>query len=214
MPTSSGPPRSRQFNRERINSSRASADTTCGYNQLITFIPRKVLPMKALILVSDGFEDLTLFLPWYRLREEGVDVRLASPLMHALTGLHGYRIEPDVRIHEVNPAEYDILVIPDGTAVAKLRQREEAVDVTRTFMQDGGSRVAAIGHGPQLLISAGILDGRNVTCDPAIRDDVRAAGANYRDEAVVRDGNLITARSADELPAFCQMLVSSLGIRV
>ena len=170
--------------------------------------------MKALILVSDGFEDLSLFLPWYRLREEGVDVRLASPLMHAMAGLHGYRIEPDVRIHEVNPAEYDILVIPDGPAVEHLRQREEAVDVTRTFVQDGGSRVVAIGHGAQLLISAGVLDGRMVTCDPGIRDDVRAAGAIYRDEAVVRDGNLITARSPDELPALCQMLVASLGMRV
>ena len=170
--------------------------------------------MKALILVSDGFEDLTLFLPWYRLREEGVDVRLASPLMHAMTGLHGYTIEPDARIHEVNPAEYDLLIIPDGSAVEKLRQREEAVDVTRTFMQDGGSRVAAIGHGPQLLISAGVLDGRAVTCDPGIRDDVRAAGASFRDEAVVRDGNLLTARSADDLPAFCQMLIWGLRVRI
>lgn len=169
--------------------------------------------MKALILVSDGFEDLTLFLPWYRLREEGVDVRLASPMMHAMTGQHGYRIEPDARIHEVNPAEFDILVIPDGPMVERLRQREEAVDVTRTFVQDG-SRVAAIGHGAQLLISAGVLDGRTVTCDPGIRDDVRAAGANFRDDAVIRDGNLLTARSADDLPAFCRMLVSGLAVGV
>lgn len=169
--------------------------------------------MKALILVSDGFEDLSLFLPWYRLREEGMDVRLASPMMHALTGLHGYRIEPDARIHEVNPAEYDILVIPDGPMVERLRQREEAVDVTRTFMQDS-SRVAAIGHGAQLLISAGVLDGRTVTCDPGIRDDVRAAGANFRDDGVVRDGNLLTCRSSDDLPAFCRMLVGSLAVRV
>jgi len=169
--------------------------------------------MKALILVSDGFEDLTLFLPWYRLREEGVDVKLASPLMHAMTGIHGYQIEPDFRIHEVNPAEYDILVIPDGPAVEKLRQREEAVDVTRTFVQDG-SCVAAIGHGPQLLISAGVLDGRTVTCDPGIRDDVRAAGALYRDEAVLRDGNLLTARSADDLPLLCRKLMSQLNITV
>lgn len=171
--------------------------------------------MKALILVSDGFEDLTLFLPWYRLREERIEVRLAAPMMHALTGQHGYRVEPDARIHEVNPAEFDLLVIPDGPMVEQLRQREEAVDVTRTFVQDGGSRVAAIGHGAQLLISAGVLDGRTVTCDPGIRDDVRAAGANYRDEAVLRDGNLITARGADDLPAFCRLLVSAVaGVRV
>jgi protease I len=170
--------------------------------------------MKALILVSDGFEDLTLFLPWYRLREERVDVRLASPMMHAMTGVHGYSVEPDFRIHEINPAEFDLLVIPDGPMVERLRQREEAVDVTRTFMQDGSTRVVAVGHGAQLLISAGVLDGRMVTCDPGIRDDVRAAGALYRDEAVVRDGNLLTARSADDLPSLCRVLINSLALTV
>jgi protease I len=170
--------------------------------------------MKALILATDGFEDLTLFLPWYRLREEGLDVRLAAPMMHALKGMHGYRIEPDARIHEINPAEYDLLVIPDGLAVEQLRQREEAVDVTRTFVQDGGVRVAAIGHGPQLLISAGVLDGRTVTCAPGIRDDVRMAGAHYRDEAAVRDGNLLTARGPDDLPNFCLRLVAGLKAKV
>ena len=162
--------------------------------------------MTALILVADGFEDLTLFLPWYRLREEGVDVRLASPMMHALTGQHGYRVEPDLRIHEVNPTEYDLLVIPDGPACEQLRLREAAVDVTRTFVQDA-RLVAAIGHGPQLLLSAGTLDGRVVTCAPGIRDDVRAAGAAYRDEAVVLDGTLLTGRGPDDLPAFCKQLV-------
>src|SRR5262245_14349986 len=157
--------------------------------------------MKALILAADGFEELTLFLPWYRLREEGIDVRLASPLMHVLTGEHGYRVEPDTTIHQVNPAEYDLLIIPDGSCGERLR--EEAVDVARTFMQEG-MRVAAIGHGAQLLISAGALDGRRVTCSPGIRDDVRAAGASYRDEAVVIDGNLITCRGTDDLPTFAR----------
>ena len=162
--------------------------------------------MNALILVANGFEDLTLFLPWYRLREDGADVRLASPLMHGLTGQHGYHVEPDFPIHEVNPADYDILIIPDGVSSERLRLREEAVDVARTFMQEG-MRVAAIGHGAQLLISAGTLDGRLVTCAPGIRDDVRAAGAVYRDEGVLQDGNLLTCRGADDLPAFCKALV-------
>jgi protease I len=162
--------------------------------------------MKALILVEDGFEDLTLFLPWYRLREEGFDVWLASPLMHALTGQHGYRVEPDGPIHEANPAEFDVLVIPDGPAVERLRLREEAVDIARTFVEEG-KPVAAVGHGPQLLISAGTLDGKSVTCAPGIRDDVRAAGAAYRDEATVVDGSLLTGRGADDLPAFCRRLV-------
>ena len=162
--------------------------------------------MKALILVADGFEDLSLFLPWYRLREDGVEVRLASPLMHGLTGQHGYRVEPDYPIHEVSPGEFDLLVIPDGPAAERLRVREEAVDVARTFVQEGRP-VAAVGHGAQLLLSAGTLDGRTVTCSPGIRDDVRAAGAAYRDEAVVLDGLLLTGRGPDDLPAFCRALV-------
>jgi protease I len=167
--------------------------------------------MKALVLVADGFEDLTLFLPWYRLREDGADVCLASPLMRPTTGQHGYRVESDAPIHEVNPAEYDLLIIPDGPAAERLRLREDAVDVARTFMQQDGSRVAAIGHGLQVLISAGSLDGRVVTCSPGIRDDVRAAGATYRDEAVVVDGGLITGRGPEDLPALCHQLVAGLS---
>ncbi len=162
--------------------------------------------MTALILFADGFEDLSLFLPWYRLREEGYTVRLASPFLHAQTGTHGYRVVPDSLIHEVSPAEYDLLVIPDGPAVERLRLREEAVDVTRTFIEQG-ARVAAIGHGPHLLLSAGVLDGKSVTCAPGIRDDVRAAGAGYRDEAAVQDGLLLTGRGPDDLAEFCRLLV-------
>jgi deglycase len=162
--------------------------------------------VKALILVADDFEDLTLFLPWYRLREEGADVWLASPYLHAVTGTHGHQVEPDSRIDDVNPADFDVLVIPDGPAAERIRLHESAVGVARTFLEDGG-RVAAIGHGLQVLISAGGLDGRTVTCSPGIRDDARAAGANYRDEAVVHDGELLTGRGADDLPEFCRALV-------
>ncbi|QJW95923.1 type 1 glutamine amidotransferase domain-containing protein [Frigoriglobus tundricola] len=166
--------------------------------------------MKALILAADRFEDLTLFLPWYRLREEGVEVTVAAPFLHAVTGTHGYAVEPDTAIHEVNPAEYDLLFVPAGPAAEHLRQREEAVDVARTFIEDG-RKVAAIGHGAQLLISAGVLDGRRVTCSPGIRDDVRAAGAVYSDEATVTDGILLTGRGPDDLPAFAQAMMALLG---
>jgi protease I len=168
--------------------------------------------MKALILIADGFEDLELFCPWYRLQEEGVEVTLASPTGHAVTGKHGYVVETDMPIREVNPAEYDLLLIPGGRAPEALRLREEAVDVTRTFIEED-RRIATICHGPQLLISAGALNGRRVACAPGIRDDVRAAGANYRDEAVVVDGNLLTSRGPDDLPQFCHQLVAFLNVR-
>jgi protease I len=168
--------------------------------------------MKALILAADGFEDLELFYPWYRLQEEGLEVTLASPSGQRITGLHGYTVEPDMPIRELNPAEYDVLVIPGGTSPETLRLREEAVDIARTFMEED-RRVAAICHGPQLLISAGALHGRRATCAAGIRDDLRGAGANYRDEAVVADGNLITSRGVDDLPQFCHQLLASMGVR-
>ena len=169
--------------------------------------------MKALFLVADGFEDVQFFTPFYRLREEGVAVTVAAADDHqAATGLHGYVVEPDIPIPEINPSEYDVLVIPGGRSPEKLRLREEAVDLARTFAQDG-TLVAAIGHGPQLLSSAGALDGKSLTCDPGIRDDMRVVAAAYRDEAVVVDGPLITARGNDDLPAFCEQLVAALGAR-
>jgi protease I len=167
--------------------------------------------MKALILAADGFEDLELFAPWYRLREEGVEVTLAGPGPQVLTGLHGYKVEPDMPIRELNPAEYDLLVLPGGTAPERLRLREDAVDVARTFA-DEDRRIAALGHGSQLLISAGVLAGRAVTCSAGIRDDVRAAGALYRDEAAVTDGHLLTGRGYDDLPQFCQQLIAFLSV--
>lgn len=165
--------------------------------------------MRALILLADGFDDLTLFLPWYRLKEEGVDTTVAAPLMTAVTGKHGYRVEPDTTIQDVSTDDFDLLVIPHGSCAEKLRLLGEAVDVARTMVQDG-QVVASIGHGAQLLISAGTLDARTVTCSAGIRDDVRAAGATYRDESTILDGNLLSCRGADDLPEFCRRLVALL----
>src|SRR5262249_21150770 len=104
-----------------------------------------------------------------------------------------------------------LLIIPGGQSPERLRLREEAVDIARTFM-DEGHPVAAIGHGPQLLISAGSLVGRQATSAPGIRDDLRAADAVYVDEATVRDGNLLTGRGSDDLPDFCRQMVSFLRV--
>ena len=119
-------------------------------------------------------------------------------------------LAPVLLVCDAGYVGYDLMLIPDGLCGERLRVREEAVDVARTFMQEGMG-VAAIGHGPQVLISAGSLDGRRVTCSLGIRDDVRAAGASYRDEAVVIDGNLMTCRGADDLPAFAQSMLRLLA---
>jgi protease I len=169
--------------------------------------------MKALMLVADGFEDLQFFCPYYRLREEGVTITIAAAVDNQpATGLHGYVVEPDMPIPELSPSEYDVLIIPGGRAPERLRLREEAVDLARTFIQDG-TLVAAIGHGAQLLLSAGALDGKSVACDPGIRDDIRIAAGAYRDDGVVVDGPLITARGNDELPGFCEQIIAALGAK-
>jgi protease I len=168
--------------------------------------------MKALILVADGFDDLQLFCPWYRLREENIEVTLASPGGKPVAGQHGYRIEVDMPIREVNPAEYELLLVPGGSSPERLRLREQAVDIARTFMDDD-RRVAVLGHGPQLLISAGALSGRYLTSAQEIRDDVRAAGGLYRDEAVIVDGNLFSCRCHEDLGDFCRILVAAFTSR-
>ena len=114
--------------------------------------------MNALILAADGFDDLELYYPWFRLQEEGLSVTLAGPGGKTLTGQHGYRIEPDMPLQELNSGEYDLLLIPGGQSPERLRLREDAVDIARTFMGDD-RRVVAICRGPQLLISAGALGG-------------------------------------------------------
>jgi protease I len=167
--------------------------------------------MKALILAADGFEDLELFCPMYRLKEEGLSLTIASPGGNRITGAHGYLVDSSIPIREANPAEYDLLILPGGRSPERLRLREEAVDIARTFME-ADRPVAAVGHGLQLLISAGAVAGRYVTCAVSIRDDLRAAGANYRDEPLVVDGNLITARGPDDLPNFCGQLVAMFSV--
>jgi protease I len=168
--------------------------------------------VKALILIADGFDDLEMIYPWYRLREEGIEVTVAAPAGNIVTGQHGYKVEPDMPIRELNPGEYDLLLIPGGASPERLRLREEAVDVARTFM-DEDRRVAVIGRAIQLLISASALSGRQATCAPALRDDLRAAGGTYRDDSVVMDGNLLTCRGGEALPGFCRKLLTVLGAR-
>ncbi|QVL30483.1 DJ-1/PfpI family protein [Telmatocola sphagniphila] len=168
--------------------------------------------MKAVFLLSDGFEDLQVFHILYRLREERTQVTLAAATTHKLTGLHGYVIEPDMPIHEINPSEYQLLYIPGGHSPERLRLREEAVDIARTFIQED-RLVCICGHGAQLLISAGALDGKTLTCAAGIRDDIRSAGGIYRDEPVVVDDNLISARENGDLPTLTSHLMHALSVR-
>jgi protease I len=158
------------------------------------------------MFLADGFEDSEFFYPYYRLREEGIEVDVASPRPGKITGKHGYIFETQLSIGEVEADDYDLLVIPGGRAPEQVRLVAKAVSITRQ-MHESGKPVAAICHGGQLLISADVLRGRSATSWKGIRDDLKAAGARYLDREVVVDDNLITSRCPEDLPAFSREMM-------
>jgi protease I len=166
--------------------------------------------MKALILTAGGVEDSELLVPRYRLLEEGAEVDVAAPETGPVTGKHGYSVDANLTLDEVTAEGYDLLVLPGGTGPESVRQNRNAVSVARELFEDG-KPVAAICHGPQILISADVLTGRTATSWFGIRDDLRAAGAKVVDDEVVVDGNLITSRQPSDLPAFCRELMKAAG---
>jgi intracellular protease, PfpI family len=165
--------------------------------------------MKALVFGADGFEDLELFYPYHRLKEEGITTHVASIKKGSIKGKQGYEIDVDIAFKDVNPADYQILVISGGKGPEKMRLDESALEIARHFFKEN-KPVAAICHGPQVLISAGIIKGRKATCWPGIRDDIIAAGALYEDKEVVIDGNFVSSRSPDDLHAFGREMIKLL----
>lgn len=161
--------------------------------------------MRALILSADNFEDSELLVPLYRLREIGYGVVVASEKPGTIHGKHGYEVPIDKPFTEINPADYSVLVLPGGKAPAAIRNLPVVQEIARAFMSSG-KPVAAICHGPQILISAGLLKGRKATCYESVVPELRDAGAQYQDIEVLVDGNLITSRKPDDLPAFCREL--------
>lgn len=166
--------------------------------------------MKALILAADGVEDVEIQYPYYRLQEAGIEVDVAAPETGPIQGKHGPTVKANMAFSAAKAEDYDVLVLPGGKAPETVRLSDKAVQITKRMM-DAGKTVAALCHGPQVLISAGALKGRRATCWPALRDDLKAAGAKYEDSEVVVDGNLITSRMPDDLPAFCRELMKALA---
>jgi protease I len=162
------------------------------------------------ILVEDGFEDTELTGPLSGLSSAGALVTLVGP--HAArqyTGKRGHAVTSDLAAGAARSADFDALVIPGGFAPDRMRMRHAMVDLTKA-MAAAGKPVAAICHGPQMLISAGLLRGRTVTCWPSIAIDVTNAGGLYVDRPVVTDGNLITSRKPDDVPQFTAALIGAL----
>lgn len=166
--------------------------------------------MKALILSADNFEDSELLVPYYRLREEEIDVDIASMKKGTIKGKHGYEVEVDKSLKEVSPGDYDLLVLPGGKAPEALRKEKEAIAIARHFI-DHQKPVSAICHGAQTLITAGVLKGRHATCYRSVAPEMKDAGARYEDAEVVVDRNLVTSRQPSDLPAFMRETMKKVG---
>src|SRR2546427_2152239 len=164
------------------------------------------------MLVEDECEDRELSGPLEALREAGATVVLVGPTAGvAFKGKRGVAIvTSEVAAGAARMKDFDALVIPGGHAPDKMRMRHAMVDLARDAME-AGKPVAAICHGPQLLISAGGLRGRTLTCWPSIAIDVKNAGGLYVDKPVVEDGNLITSRKPDDVPVFSDAIIKALS---
>ncbi len=162
------------------------------------------------ILAEDLYEDLELWYPLLRLREAGAEVAVVGPgPARSHKSKHGYEVEVDRLADQVKAADFDAVIIPGGYAPDRMRRHAAMVTLVQEMAQ-GQKVVAAICHAGWMLASAEVIRGKNVTGFYAIKDDLRHAGANYRDEEVVVDGKIITSRQPADLPAFCRAIIAAL----
>lgn len=170
---------------------------------------------RVLILATDGFEQSELFEPRQALLDLGVKVTLASPANDPIQGMKhdekGATITPDITLDQVDSDDYDMLLLPGGVANPDaLRMEERAVEIAQEFADDD-KPIAAICHGPWLLVEADVVDGVRMTSWPSLRTDLANAGADVVDEEVVVDGNFITSRKPTDIPAFNKAIVDALS---
>ena len=167
--------------------------------------------MIALIISADLFEDSELKIPYQYLRKLDINVDIASLKKGSIIGKHGFSADVTMTLDEVDPKRYDILILPGGKAPSVIRKEPKALEIARYFFEQN-KLVATICHGPQILISAGLLEGRVVTGYKSIAKELKDAGAIYKDEEVVVDKNLITSRQPSDMNAFIEAIKQCLNI--
>ncbi|MFB7223252.1 type 1 glutamine amidotransferase domain-containing protein [Streptomyces sp. NPDC056227] len=166
---------------------------------------------KILVLAADYFEESELLYPVIRLREENADVVVAGVTRDAVKGKSGYGPYPvDVAVDEVDAAQFDAVVVPGGFAPDLLRRSSRVLDLVRHF-DEAGKPLAIVCHGGWVPVSAGILRDRTATSVAAIRDDLVNAGADWIDEPVVVDRNLISAQLPRDLGPWMKALITALA---
>lgn len=160
-------------------------------------------------LVTNGYEPSELYSPWDTVVENGGEAVLVSPETDQVSGGdHSQKV--DLSVTDARADAFDALVLPGGTKNAdQLRMNNAAVQFTKAFF-DAGKTVASICHAAWMLAEADVVKDRNMTSYPSLQTDLRNAGANWSDEELVVDGNLITSRTPDDLPAFNEAIVNKL----
>jgi protease I len=167
---------------------------------------------KIAIMLAEQYQVIEAWYPYYRLKEAGFDCDfVAAEANRDYPSKEGYPCRSTVAAKNARAADYDCMVIPGGFAPDYMRRSEDMIKFANDMAGSTGKVIASICHGAWLLCSTKILKGRTATCFEAVRDDVKNAGANYVDEECVVDGNLITSRKPDDLPAFCLAILKSLG---
>lgn len=164
---------------------------------------------KIAVLIEDNFNEFELIYPYYRLKEAGYGSVLVGPEKKAYRSKAGLVVESEASISEINFDEFSGVVIPGGYAPDRLRRNQKILDFVRD-MFNKENLVAAICHGGWVLISAKVVNGVTLTGFYSIKDDLKNAGAKYTDEEVVVDGNLITSRRPEDLPAFMREIIKFL----
>ena len=162
--------------------------------------------MKILLITEDRNDDSEVLYPFYRMKEEGFDVEVAALTKKTVQSKYHFTVEADKTVDECRSEDYDGLILPGGSAPEKLRLSPAALRLTKEIF-DAGKPVCAICHGPQLLISAGVVKGKKATCYPGIADDLKNAGALYEDAPVVVDKILVTSRRPQDLPYWMREFV-------
>jgi protease I len=155
--------------------------------------------VRVAILTSDKTQDLEFFYPYYRLNEEGYDVDIFTLDGGKFEGKQGMGLKDTKSIKEARASDYALLYIPGGKAPAEIRKDDSALAFVREFAATG-KPIAAICHGPQVLITAGLVRGKRMACWPEVRKELEEAGGIFVDEALVEDGQFITARQPGDLP--------------
>ena len=176
---------------------------------------REVKGKKAAILTEHGFEEIELTSPMNALEQAGVIVHIISPQSGKVKAWNhdhwSIELPVDKNINEANPEDYDLLLLPGGVLNPdKLRLNEKAVAFAQHFLEQG-KPLAAICHGPQLLIETGMLDGKTMTSYPSVKTDLINAGVNWVDKEVVVDNGLVTSRSPEDLEAFNKTMIEELS---